>query len=490
MDFADSFAVFCCCAHQHGRFNMGFILSILYFVTHYLTSPIIFGPLADAHVEMVLAILISFISLFKLKGSVLLKAPQLLALVGLAFAGSLSVVFGMHWISGALQAFPAFIPCAFGYILVCLHCNSQKKLQALVCVLLFVCLFVIARGFIDLHYGVSRSCSLHSETTEPAETDLNSWDMEHPYLLGTGDNSGESVYRLRGLGLIHDPNDFGQLVVCVVPLVFIFWRTKRTLGNIAFVILPVSTLLYGAFLTHSRGALLALIAMAIVAARRRIGTLPALLLACGLFAAAMALNFTGGRDISAEAGADRTELWSTGLQLLKSHPLFGVGLDNMADYTATHHTAHNSVVVCAAELGIFGLYFWCLFLFSSVRDALAVASPAKVSETEPMLSEERPFPMAPRKTESVDKAEINRLGRLLVLSFTGFLVAGWFLSRAYVMTYFLLGGMVEVVYEMALQRGMIAPHLRLTRVLFYTGGLAISLVLTVYIMLRVTNLMH
>jgi hypothetical protein len=236
--------------------------------------------------------------------------------------------------------------------------------------------------------------------------------------------------------------------------------------------------------------LLALIAMAIVAARRRIGTLPALLLACGLFAAAMALNFTGGRDISAEAGADRTELWSTGLQLLKSHPLFGVGLDNMADYTATHHTAHNSVVVCAAELGIFGLYFWCLFLFSSVRDALAVASPAKVSETEPMLSEERPFPMAPRKTESVDKAEINRLGRLLVLSFTGFLVAGWFLSRAYVMTYFLLGGMVEVVYEMALQRGMIAPRLRLTRVLVYTGGLAISLVLMVYIMLRVTNLMH
>jgi hypothetical protein len=40
-----------------------------------------------------------------------------------------------------------------------------------------------------------------------------------------------------------------------------------------------------------------------------------------------------------------------------------------------------------------------------------------------------------------------------VLSFTGFLVAGWFLSRTYVMTFFLLGGMVEVVYEMALQRG-------------------------------------
>jgi hypothetical protein len=58
------------------------------------------------------------------------------------------------------------------------------------------------------------------------------------------------------------------------------------------------------------------------------------------------------------------------------------------------------------------------------------------------------------------------------------------------MTLFLLGGMVEVIYEMALQRGMIAPRLRLARVLPYAGGLAISLILLMYIMLRITNLMH
>ena len=40
---------------------------------------------------------------------------------------------------------------------------------------------------------------------------------------------------------------------------------------------------------------------------------------------------------------------------------------------------------------------------------------------------------------------------------------GWFLSRAFVMTFFMLGGMVEVVYQMALDRGMIAPRLRLGR---------------------------
>ena len=150
-----------------------------------------------------------------------------------------------------------------------------------------------------------------------------------------------------------------------------------------------------------------------------------------------------------------------GLQLLKSHPLFGVGFGNLPDYLG--HTAHNSVVVCAAELGLFGLFFWSLFLFSTVRDALAIASPAKVSEGEPIVAEEGLFPQATRKIEAVDKAEVNRLGRLLVLSLTGFLVAGWFLSRAFVMTFFLFGGMAEVVYEMALQRGMIAPRLPFAR---------------------------
>ena len=38
----------------------------------------------------------------------------------------------------------------------------------------------------------------------------------------------------------------------------------------------------------------------------------------------------------------------------------------------------------------------------------------------------------------------------MLLSLTGFLLTGWFLSRAFVLTLFLLGGMVEAVYEMAL----------------------------------------
>jgi len=471
------------------KITMGFVLSILYFVTSYLTPPVLFGPLAVYRIELILAIAIFVISIPKLRGSIILKTPQSLALIGLAFAGSLSILFGMHWVAGAVQVFPVFLPCAYAYFLVCLHCNSKKKLQVVVLMLLFVCLFVISHGYYDLRHGVSQSGPVQSGTTESVNSYL--WDMEHPYLLEMKNDAGESFYRLKGQGLINDPNDFGQVIVCLIPLLFIFWRPKKMLRNIVFVVLPVCALLFGMYLTHSRGALLALMAIMIVAARRRTGTLPALLIAGGVFVAAMSLNFTGGRDISANAGSDRTALWSAGLQMLKSHPLFGVGFGNFID-NCDHCglTAHNSLVICAAELGLFGLFFWCLFLLSSVRDALTIASPAKVSEAEPILSEKDFFPLATKEVKVVDKAEVNHLGRLLVLSFTGFLVAGWFLSRTYVMTFFLLGGAVEVVYEIALRQGMIAPRLRLARALSYSGGLAVLLVLLMYILLRTVNLMH
>jgi O-antigen ligase len=302
---------------------------------------------------------------------------------------------------------------------------------------------------------------------------------------------GGLIYRLRGLGQINDPNDFGQLLVCTIPLVFIFWKPQKTFRNVFIVLLPASALLFGTFLTHSRGALLALMAIVVVAARRRIGTVPALIVGVSVFAAAMAMHFTGGRDISAEAGADRTALWSEGLQILKSHPLFGVGSGGFVDNCdGCGHTAHNSLVVCAAEYGSFGLFFWCMFLFPTVRDALAIASPNKVSEGEHIASEEEAFPQWNVKHEVIDKAEVNRLGRLLVMSLTGFLVTGWFLSRAMVLTLFLLGGMVEVVYEMALRRGMVAPRLSLARTMRYSVGLAVALVLLMYVLLRTVNLIH
>ena len=472
-------------------FKLGFVLSVLYIVTTYLTPETLFGPLAAYRVELILASLIVLVSMHFVIRSFILKTPQSLALIGLSLAVFLSVLIGQRWFGGGVQAFLAFIPNAFAYFLVCLHCNSKTKLQVLVLMFLFVCLFVVVRGVPDLYREVHESAQRAPGQTEAQENiDVGQWNTEHPYVLEMENDAGEKFYRLRGLGVINDPNDFAQLTVCVIPLMFIFWRAKKVLQNIVFVILPVCILLGAVFLTHSRGALIALMAIAIVAARRRFGTAPALVMAGALFAAAMALQFTGGRGISAGAGEDRTALWSEGLEAFKGNPLFGIGIGGLSDYTDEHLTAHNSVIVCAAELGLFGLYFWSIFLFSTVRDALVIASPVKVSEGRPLELEEVPFPQPATKIELIDKAEINRLGRLMVLSLTGFLAAGMFLSRAFVATLFLLGGMTEVIFEKARERGMVASRLTLVRVLRNAGVLTVTLLVMMYCIIRILNLMR
>jgi O-antigen ligase len=457
---------------------MGFALSILYFITYYLTPSVVFGPLAAYRIELILAALIFLVSLPALVGSFIGKTPQTFALFGLALATFLSVLIGGHWAVGGVTAFLLFIPNAFAYFLVCLHGNSRKKLQIIVLTMLSVCLFVIAQGSIEMQHGL------------PQGDDAQTADMDNSYFIGMNNAEGQWFYRLRGMGEINDPNDFAQLIVATLPLIFIFWRSRKTLRNVAFVLLPACILVYGMFLTHSRGGMMALLTVVVVASRRRIGTIAAILLVVVLFALATAFHFTGGRDISANAGEDRTALWGEGLAVMKSHPLFGVGFGNMPDYTDDHKTAHNTLVVCVAELGLFGLYFWSLFLFPTLRDALAISSPKNVGEAQPIVLEKTPFPRVQRKIEMIDKGEVNRLGRLIVLSFTGFLVAGWFLSRAYVMTLFLLGGITEVIFQMALQHGMISPRLPFARVLRYSGGMAIGLVLFMYIMLRIVNLTH
>lgn len=463
---------------------MGFVLSLLYLVIYYLTPTTVFGQLAVYRIELIVAVLVMIASLPRLAGSIIFKTPQSLALIGFAFATLLSVVIGAHWLSGGITAFLLFIPNAFAYYLVCLHCDSRKRLQLLVLAMLFVCFFVLGQGLAEMHRGLPEGGSGDSDSDSAIFV-----NSDTSYFVGMSNDQGQWFYRLRGMGEINDPNDYAQLLVSVLPLVFIFWRPRQKIRNFLFVIVPSCILLYATYLTHSRGSMLALAAIAIVASRRRIGTIPALVLAAGLFAGASALHFTGGREISASAGEDRTALWGDGLQLLKTHPLFGVGFGDMPDYAG--QTAHNSIVVCAAELGLFGMFFWTMYLFPTVRDAVTLSSTRLVGEPRaPAVSIPPSTPFATQRVEVLDRQEITRLGRLMVLSFTGFFVTGWFLSRAYLLTLFLLGGMTEVVFEMALQRGMVGGRLRIWKIASYSSALALILVLVMYIMVRIVNLTH
>jgi O-antigen ligase len=72
------------------------------------------------------------------------------------------------------------------------------------------------------------------------------------------------------------------------------------------------------------------------------------------------------------SAAGRVEAWSVGLNLLQAYPLFGVGAHNFTEYH--FRTAHNSFVLCAAELGMFGLLAWVMLIYLSIKNNEFIAA--------------------------------------------------------------------------------------------------------------------
>jgi hypothetical protein len=284
------------------------------------------------------------------------------------------------------------------------------------------------------------------------------------------------------------------------------------------------------YLTHSRGGMIALLAVLLFASRRKIGTIPAAIIAGAGFAASSFLGWSGGRDVSVEAGSGRMEAWAVGLDLIKSHPFFGVGFERFGEYFFI--TAHNTIIVCAAELGMYGLFWWVMFVLPTIRDA-AVCSAANVEAPteddsfsfdralgvrreqraeltwrEPqyaaaesavgvMVAEDSPSRamavpahlVTDVEDPKLPPEEIQRISRLMLTSIVGYFVAGWFLSRAYIMTLFIYGGMVQVIYRMALAQNMVPPRMKTFKVWQYSAIGAVGLILVVYLMLRGQHMM-
>ncbi len=454
---------------------MAKFITLLFILVAYLGPEKVFGPLVQLHVEIIIGTLAILISLPGLLQTLQSAPAQAYALLGLITAVFLSLIAN-HWFGGAINAVDLFLPQAIPFFLVIFNFKTKRDMQMLVLVLLVVSFVVIYAGYSDL-----RANNFHS-----------------PYLIAQSNDAGQTFYRLRGETFIGDPNDFAQLLVCLIPLTFLFWVRKHRIRNILLVYVPIAGLIFGMFLTHSRGGVIALLAVLLMAARKRLGTIPSSILAGLAFLATTALGWTGGRDISVEQGAGRMDAWAEGLQLVQTNPIFGVGYNRFTEFY--YITAHNTIVVCAAELGILGFFFWVLFTVPCFLNSWQVArwqpslqgkAASANADSIPVTSVEASPIMAGTKETSryeLSTAEIARLGRIMLLTMTGFLVAGWFLSRAYVMTLFVFGGLSEIVFRLAANSGMIEKRLSRNQLLRISSITTIALLVLVYIILRISNL--
>ncbi|WP_128914340.1 O-antigen ligase family protein [Granulicella sibirica] len=479
---------------------MGLFFTLFFVFTAYLGPETVFGSFAEYHVEIVIALITMFFSVFSAEGSGTFRLPQTYAIIGLSCAVFISVLMS-GWAGGAPVAFLDFIPNSMPFFFVLLNCRKKSHLQMLVTVLVYAALFTTYKAYVAIQAN----------------------DLESPYLLNMNTDDGH-IIRIRGLSFISDPNDFAQFIVGLIPCVFFFWKKKRFLTNLLMVYVPVAGLIYGMFLTHSRGAMMALLVVVIVAGRKKLGVVPSIVGAVLLFVGLSAIGWSGGRDVSASQGEDRMGAWSRGLELIRQYPLFGVGYKRFVDHY--YITAHNSIVVCAAEIGMIGFFFWVLFVFSSVRDAavnsidpdavvkvkdedlvpagMMAYGAAAVSAREPVVlkdaseqarekrkgfSLKNPFADTDDEVDKVAEAkEIRRLSGLMVVSFAGFLTAGWFLSRSYIMPLFVNAGIVAAIGRMGRAKGVSGPEFEMPRAMKMALITSVALITLVYTILRMNGI--
>jgi len=271
---------------------------------------------------------------------------------------------------------------------------------------------------------------------------LHGWQQRQTGVGWTGMNMIQDT-RIRYIGILSDPNDLGLLfAVTIVGCGYLLWTARGTLERVASLAL-MAWIAYGIVLTESRGTLLACLAVVGLVVWREKGTVA--LLAMGAAAVPVLWATTRLSTISTDedSAEGRIETWYEGLQLFLDSPILGVGIGNFTDYHSL--TAHNSIVLVAAETGVIGYTLWLGFILQAVKIALGlVGRSSRIVPGQSIASSEQ-------------RADVA-----ILLICVAFAVCAFFLSQSYKPPLFLVVGMVVARLEQARQseQGALEPEPR------------------------------
>jgi putative inorganic carbon (HCO3(-)) transporter len=281
------------------------------------------------------------------------------------------------YIAGAQMAWDSFLPVFILFFMIINLVSSFAEMKRTYMLLFALTVFLAANGILQYHRGV--------------------------------DIAGQTMFdgRIRWIGIFEDPNDLGLAILSFTPFALLKLAGKGIAlrGRVGYAVI-LGILLYALYLTNSRGTFIGLLAVLAYVFCRRWGIARGLLIAGVLGAAAFIAGPSRLADmsVSEESASGRIVAWAQGLALLKWRPILGVGYGSFTDYHPL--TAHNSAVLCMAELGFIGLYVWMLLIVTSFHEALIVERRER-------------------------DGEYAFYAQVLQLSLIGFFVAAFFLSRTY-----------------------------------------------------------
>ena len=301
--------------------------------------------------------------------------------------------------------------------------------------------------------------------------------------------------RITYSGIFNDPNDIGLLIVMSVAFVFFQLRVRVAAMMRLAMWAALGWLLYGVYLTDSRGTMLAILAILGIEARRKYGNTVVAIAGSGVVAVLFAYTRFSEIDGDEASAENRVEAWYEGVQMLIDNPGFGVGWGMFSDYNFGL-TAHNSIVLAMAELGLFGYTFWlALVLLSGLMiyqlafgENIEVKAPAAAptwlakSGSVPVVDPEPPSDVPPITIEE----SLERLAaRAILLAAIGFMVGAFFLSQSYKAMLFMNIGLILGRYLGMREAGIAVPEFRLATRLPMVFGAALASVVGIWVLVRV-----
>ncbi len=325
------------------------------------------------------------------------------------------------WFGGALEQFEKFAPVVLAFVVFANGIDRRER------VLRTMAVFAISAAVLSLH-GI-----------EQKELGVG-W-------TGIGLSQGT---RIQYVGIFNDPNDLGMLFVACVPMAVYLGSRGGLMGlRRLFWMTIAAILVYGIYLTDSRGSLLALLAVMGVYVWQTRGVFVAGVLGVAAVGVLLALPSRFNEiDVEEASAQGRVDSWYEGLQMFQAHPLFGVGPDMYSDY---HHlTAHNSFVLILAETGIVGFTLWLAFVLYCFR-MMWVGSrpPGELAwQSEVALDADGDAETALAELDAIEAriVEGRAIAMTLLLSLVGFFTCAFFLSRSYVIVLYLLAALVVAHY--------------------------------------------
>ena len=354
----------------------------------------------------------------------------------------LSLAIAEEWLGAPITALQRFGPSLTMFVLAMCTVTSLARLRIAVGCVIALTIVLMLQGAAAYHFGfnarlflLDRTASFDSaqgwpfdfaqgRASEDVEADVMDEQPDPDRMTDeledfAGEDEWSEVPRIRALGFMHDPNDLAVGMIVALGLIGGAWKPRLQLRHLLLAA-AAAALVYGIYLTRSRGGAVALVVVLWRLAACHVGRGPALGLLGALGVGLMTLDF-GGRSLAGAldvSSSARLDAWTEGLEMLKSQPILGVGYGQFVE----HHTltAHNALVLSFAETGLLGCFLWVGLLVVTMLELHRLKTLPGTGAFEDMA---------------------RQWAQALQLSLIGFMAAAFFLSRTFVPTLYLVIGL-------------------------------------------------